>query len=286
MNLHPHHQVIHQSTESALQAREPKDQSTRLHDTPCDCLCRLPHVISRSWIAGPKHTNATSIGRTVQRPADGDSGPKCGCTASRVCQTLACLADEARDRSDLRISLARPLRHAAGSTAADPFFSVAGVRWRSWLRKPISSIFMTLGRWPRCNARRSLACWLKGWRTDSTGRAEHICSKGRYVSRTLPCLHVSSLFTPDSSASVVAYYLFTMSTSSASSGERHRLSPQQSIEAYTTSTAMGPHNVRHAHYMGLSGSALRTAIGLTAGLSFLAFGYGQGKMVALQESQH
>lgn len=42
---------------------------------------------------------------------------------------------------------------------------------------------------------------------------------------------------------------------------------------------MGPHNVRHAHYMGLSGSALRTAIGLAAGLSFLAFGYGQGKLV-------
>jgi len=32
--------------------------------------------------------------------------------------------------------------------------------------------------------------------------------------------------------------------------------------------------------MGLSGAALRTAIGLTAGLSFLAFGYGQGKLVA------
>jgi hypothetical protein len=42
---------------------------------------------------------------------------------------------------------------------------------------------------------------------------------------------------------------------------------------------MGPHNVRHAHYMGLSGSALRTAIGLAAGLSFLAFGYGQGKFI-------
>jgi hypothetical protein len=31
--------------------------------------------------------------------------------------------------------------------------------------------------------------------------------------------------------------------------------------------------------MGLSGSALRTAIGLAAGLAFLAFGYGQGKFV-------
>lgn len=29
--------------------------------------------------------------------------------------------------------------------------------------------------------------------------------------------------------------------------------------------------------MGLSGPALRTAIGLTAGMSFLAFGYGQGE---------
>lgn len=71
-----------------------------------------------------------------------------------------------------------------------------------------------------------------------------------------------------------------MSTSSISSdGERPRLSPHESVEAYTTSTAMGPHNVRHAHYMGLSGSALRTAIGLAAGLSFLAFGYGQGKFI-------
>ena len=33
----------------------------------------------------------------------------------------------------------------------------------------------------------------------------------------------------------------------------------------------------HTHYMGLSGTALRTAIGLTAGLCFVAFGYGQGK---------
>jgi hypothetical protein len=69
-----------------------------------------------------------------------------------------------------------------------------------------------------------------------------------------------------------------MSLSSASS-ERPRLSPQESVEAYTTSTALGPYNVRHAHYMGLSGSALRTAIGITAGLAFLAFGYGQGKLV-------
>jgi hypothetical protein len=35
--------------------------------------------------------------------------------------------------------------------------------------------------------------------------------------------------------------------------------------------------------MGLSGAALRTAIGLTAGLSFLAFGYGQGKLAALSK---
>jgi len=76
-----------------------------------------------------------------------------------------------------------------------------------------------------------------------------------------------------------------MSTSSASSErERPRLSPQESVEAYTTSTALGPYNVRHAHYMGLSGSALRTAIGLTAGLAFLAFGYGQGKLVAIPTS--
>jgi hypothetical protein len=67
-----------------------------------------------------------------------------------------------------------------------------------------------------------------------------------------------------------------MSTSSASS-EGPRLSPTQSINEYlTTSTAVGPTSVKHGHYMGLSGSALRTAIGLTAGLSFLAFGYGQG----------
>lgn len=36
------------------------------------------------------------------------------------------------------------------------------------------------------------------------------------------------------------------------------------------------HLVGHAHYMGLAGSALRTAIGLAAGLCFLSFGYGQG----------
>jgi hypothetical protein len=50
----------------------------------------------------------------------------------------------------------------------------------------------------------------------------------------------------------------------------------------TISTVFGPYGVRHAHYMGLSGSALRTAIGLTAGLSFLAFGYGQGKRTSRQ----
>ena len=37
----------------------------------------------------------------------------------------------------------------------------------------------------------------------------------------------------------------------------------------------------HAHYMGLAGPALRTAIGLTAGLCFLAFGYGQGDIGGL-----
>ncbi|KAK5119575.1 hypothetical protein LTR85_007403 [Meristemomyces frigidus] len=37
----------------------------------------------------------------------------------------------------------------------------------------------------------------------------------------------------------------------------------------------------HTHYMGLSGTALRTAIGLTAGLCFVAFGYGQGDIGGL-----
>jgi MFS family permease len=32
----------------------------------------------------------------------------------------------------------------------------------------------------------------------------------------------------------------------------------------------------HTHYMGLAGGALQTAIAVTAGLSFVAFGYGQG----------
>jgi len=42
--------------------------------------------------------------------------------------------------------------------------------------------------------------------------------------------------------------------------------------------------VGHAHYMGLSGTALRTAIGLTAGLCFVAFGYGQGACVGELEA--
>ena len=37
----------------------------------------------------------------------------------------------------------------------------------------------------------------------------------------------------------------------------------------------------HTHYMGLSGPALRTAIGITAGLCFVAFGYGQGDIGGL-----
>ena len=37
----------------------------------------------------------------------------------------------------------------------------------------------------------------------------------------------------------------------------------------------------HAHYMGLAGPALRTAIGITAGLCFIAFGYGQGDIGGL-----
>lgn len=37
----------------------------------------------------------------------------------------------------------------------------------------------------------------------------------------------------------------------------------------------------HAKYMGLAGPALRTAIGVTAGLCFLAFGYGQGDIGGL-----
>lgn len=70
-----------------------------------------------------------------------------------------------------------------------------------------------------------------------------------------------------------------MSLSSESS-ERPRVSPQQSINQYsTTSVVVGPAGIRHAHYMGLSGTALQAAIGLAAGLSFLAFGYGQGKFI-------
>lgn len=37
----------------------------------------------------------------------------------------------------------------------------------------------------------------------------------------------------------------------------------------------------HAHYMGLAGTALRTAITIVAGLSFVAFGYGQGDIGGL-----
>jgi len=37
----------------------------------------------------------------------------------------------------------------------------------------------------------------------------------------------------------------------------------------------------HARYMGLSGTILRIAIGLTAGLCFLAFGYAQGDIGGL-----
>lgn len=37
----------------------------------------------------------------------------------------------------------------------------------------------------------------------------------------------------------------------------------------------------HTHYMGLSGPGLRFAIGLTAGLCFVAFGYGQGDIGGL-----
>ena len=37
----------------------------------------------------------------------------------------------------------------------------------------------------------------------------------------------------------------------------------------------------HTHYMGLAGPALRTAIGLVAGLCFVAFGYGQGDIGGL-----
>lgn len=37
----------------------------------------------------------------------------------------------------------------------------------------------------------------------------------------------------------------------------------------------------YKHYMGLSGSALRTAIGLVSGLCFVAFGYGQGDIGGL-----
>jgi hypothetical protein len=73
-------------------------------------------------------------------------------------------------------------------------------------------------------------------------------------------------------------------SSSISSDERPKFSPEQSLDqgVTTISTVFGPYGVRHAHYMGLSGSALRTAIGITAGMSFLAFGYGQGKRTSRQ----
>lgn len=41
----------------------------------------------------------------------------------------------------------------------------------------------------------------------------------------------------------------------------------------------------HTHYMGLSGPGLRFAIGLTAGLCFVAFGYGQGDIGGLMVMQ-
>lgn len=37
----------------------------------------------------------------------------------------------------------------------------------------------------------------------------------------------------------------------------------------------------HTHYMGLSGRALQFAVALTAGLCFVAFGYGQGDVGGL-----
>lgn len=37
----------------------------------------------------------------------------------------------------------------------------------------------------------------------------------------------------------------------------------------------------HRHFMGLAGPALQVAIGVTAGLCFLAFGYGQGDIGGL-----
>ncbi len=37
----------------------------------------------------------------------------------------------------------------------------------------------------------------------------------------------------------------------------------------------------HRHFMGLAGPALQVAIGLTAGLSFVSFGYGQGDIGGL-----
>ena len=38
---------------------------------------------------------------------------------------------------------------------------------------------------------------------------------------------------------------------------------------------------QHAHYMGLSGPGLRFAIALISGMSFVAFGYGQGEIGGL-----
>lgn len=37
----------------------------------------------------------------------------------------------------------------------------------------------------------------------------------------------------------------------------------------------------HTHYMGLAGGALQTAIAVAAGLSFVAFGYGQSDVGGL-----
>lgn len=59
----------------------------------------------------------------------------------------------------------------------------------------------------------------------------------------------------------------------------HRLSTSPHLLRPSDSTAtMGR---MHAHFMGLSGPGLRFAIGLTAGLCFIAFGYGQGDVGGL-----
>jgi MFS family permease len=61
-----------------------------------------------------------------------------------------------------------------------------------------------------------------------------------------------------------------------SRGSADELAPVPQEQATRPSDLVVPHLNDHGKFMGLSGSALRAAIGLAAGLCFLAFGYGQG----------